>query len=164
MPDPFPQVHYGFPEMWTEAPIPPGRCEVANSHLALDAWPCLMSPRHIQMIPTVDHMPLKDVVTVLTDIGNRMLEGQTVMFPNTPRFCPWWRLVATFRDCAHEITGEDGIYCASIMRNSTYLPQVLAQTPPFNGCRSVFSQADGSNIHVWPKGGDNANSIIAKMS
>ena len=71
--------------------------------------------------------------------------------------------MAAFRDLAYEITGEDGIYCASIVRNSTDLPQELAHNPPFNGCWLVFSRADGSNIHVWPKGGDNKNTIIAQM-
>ena len=163
MPYPFPQIRYGFPEMWTEAPIPPGRCEVANSHLASNAWQCLMSPAHIARIPAVDQMPLKDAVTALRDIGNLMLEGETVMFGSTPGDFPWWRFVATFGDRAYEITGEVGIYCASIVRNSTDMPQEFAQKPPFNGCRFVFSQADGSNIHVWPKGGDNTNTIIAKI-
>ena len=92
-----------------------------------------------------------------------MLEGQTVIFPNTPVPCPWRRLVATVRDRSYEITGEDGIFRPSIELKSTDLPQELVQKPPFNGCRFVFSQADGSNIHIWPKGGDNKNTIIAKM-
>ena len=149
--------------MWSEAPILPGRCEVANSHFAPNAWQCLMSPEHIEMIPTVDHMPLKDAATELTDMGNILPEGQTVLFPNTPGPFPWWRLAATFADRAHQITGEDGIYCTSIVRNSTNLPQELAQNPPFNVCRFVCSRADGSNIHVWPKGGDHTHIIIANM-
>ena len=123
-----------------------------------------MSPEHIKMIPRVDHLPLTEAVSALTYFGKDMKEGAVVILGNTPGDFPWWRLVAAFGDRAFEITGEAGIYRASIERDSTNLPPELAQRPPFNGCRFVFWHSDNSTINVWPKGGENKKTIIAKMN
>jgi len=44
---------YGFPCMCWSPPASPAESDVANSHIALDAWRVLLSPRHLAMIPPV---------------------------------------------------------------------------------------------------------------
>ena len=151
----------GFPDLWSPAPVPPGRCEVANSHLAPDVWQCLLAPRHLKMIPKVDHMPLSEAAEYLTSVSQTLPMYHFYAFENLPGDFPWWRLVATFGEQATEITGEDGIYSATVGRNDVTPPDI--RNLPFEGCRFVFWLADRSCVHVFPTGDGNRKFVITRF-
>ena len=112
------------------------------------------------MIPKVDHMPLSEAAEYLTSVSQTLPMYHFLTFKNVPGDFPWWRLVATFGERATDITGEDGIYSATVGRCKLIPPDI--RNLPFAGCRFVFWLADRSCVHVFPKGHDNRKSVITR--
>jgi hypothetical protein len=145
---------YGFPCMWSSTPAPPGQGDVANSHVAPDAWRVLLAPRHLAMIPRIDHFPFDAAVDFLENCG--VAPNVTMHFhPEQPQF-QWWRLAAALLERAAEIIGE-GIVCARVW-NSTACPPDFTGAP-FGGCRFVFWRANKTTIQLFPKS-KNGKTII----